>query len=329
MTTPVWISLGGNVGDRRAILAAALDLLDRTDGVAVTRVSSFRETLPVGGPLGQGPFLNAAARLDTTLTPRELLGAMQRIENQLGRVRVVRWGERTLDLDILIYGSESIDEPDLKLPHPRLAVRRFVLEPLAEITPPALKVLKQWTVPDLLANLDRRPRIVMIGEMMKAAMPGLADQLGSQLAGIVLSDLIPRNQILEPVTPQAPLGSAVRDSSIESLRSLHRGMEQRFQSTASWIICDDMLDFAGLRKLHEVHPDGSAGRPTTHQANQYAQLDELLGVIPNPTVVIEQPSRFADQRYDDLLSPIYWPEATDPDAIAAEVVAVCRGIMSV
>ena len=165
-TTPVWISLGSNLGDRQETLRAALGLLDQTPGVAVRSLSSFQETRPVGGPPEQGTFLNAAARLETTLRPEELLSVTRAIEDRLGRVRTVRWGERTLDIDLLIFGDEFVDTPSLKIPHPRLAFRRFVLDPLVEIAPDRVDVVTGRTVADLRANLDRTPRwIGFVGEV--------------------------------------------------------------------------------------------------------------------------------------------------------------------
>src|SRR5436305_11685098 len=104
MATPAWIGLGSNLGDRKGILDAAVAALADAPGVAVKAVSSYHETSPVGGPAGQGAFLNAAAWLETSLDPHQLLAVLQEIEHRAGRVRKARWGERTLDLDLLIYG---------------------------------------------------------------------------------------------------------------------------------------------------------------------------------------------------------------------------------
>ncbi len=128
------IGLGSNLGDRESHLTqavAALTVLG--DFVAA---SPFYETAPVGGP-DQGPYLNAAVAIETNLSARALLDECLRIEAEHGRERRERWGPRTLDLDILLYGSESIDEEGLKVPHPRLYERRFVLEPLLAVWPDA------------------------------------------------------------------------------------------------------------------------------------------------------------------------------------------------
>jgi len=128
------IGLGSNLGDRRALLGEAVRRLAESGVLAA--VSSLYETAPVGGP-EQGPFMNAVAVLDTDLAPRALLDFCLGLEREAGRRRRVRWGPRTLDLDLLLYDRSVVDEPGLQVPHPRLTLRRFVLEPLAEAWPAA------------------------------------------------------------------------------------------------------------------------------------------------------------------------------------------------
>jgi 2-amino-4-hydroxy-6-hydroxymethyldihydropteridine diphosphokinase len=134
MTSRVAIGLGSNVGDRSENLQGAVAGLARLGSVVA--VSSLYETAPIGGPK-QGPYLNAAALLETGLAPGELLEELLAIERRHGRERRVRWGPRTLDLDLLLYGDETVDEDGLSVPHPELTRRRFVLEPLLEIWPDA------------------------------------------------------------------------------------------------------------------------------------------------------------------------------------------------
>jgi 2-amino-4-hydroxy-6-hydroxymethyldihydropteridine diphosphokinase len=131
--TKAFIGLGANLGEREATIRLALAALNEEDGIEVVAVSTLRETEPVGvGP--QPLFLNGAAELATTLSARELLDRLLATEQRFGRVRVPgEHGPRTLDLDLLLYGDERIDEPGLTVPHPRLHERAFVLEPLAEI----------------------------------------------------------------------------------------------------------------------------------------------------------------------------------------------------
>jgi 2-amino-4-hydroxy-6-hydroxymethyldihydropteridine diphosphokinase len=148
-----YIGLGSNLGDREAFLRRAVDLLRAEPEIDVTAVSSVRETDPVG-LVDQPRFLNAVARIETDLAPQELLDRMLAAERELGRRRDgPRFGPRTIDLDLLLYGDEEIDEPGLVVPHPRLAERRFVLEPLYELDP-GLVVPGRGRVSDLLSALQ-------------------------------------------------------------------------------------------------------------------------------------------------------------------------------
>ena len=133
--TRAYVGLGANLGDRERTLRAAVDALGAEEGIDVVAVSTLRDTEPVG--VGEQPrFLNGVVSLETTLSARALLDRLLEIEQRFGRVRVPgEHGPRTLDLDLLLYGDEEIDEPGLTVPHPRLHDRRFVLEPLAELAP--------------------------------------------------------------------------------------------------------------------------------------------------------------------------------------------------
>lgn len=130
----VFLGLGANLGDRAAALRTALAELAATPGLRLRASSTLRRTAPVGGP-PQPDFVNAAARFDCALPPHRLLARMLELERRRGRTRGVPNGPRTLDLDLLLYGEAVLDTPALRLPHPRLAERAFVVEPLAELAP--------------------------------------------------------------------------------------------------------------------------------------------------------------------------------------------------
>jgi len=150
--TRAYVGLGANIGDRERTLREAVDALGAEEGIEVAAVSTLRETDPVG--VGEQPrFLNGVVALETSLGARELLDRLLAVEQRFGRVRVPgEHGPRTLDLDLLLYGDETIDEPGLAVPHPRMHERRFVLEPLAELAP-GLVVSGRGTVESLLAGV--------------------------------------------------------------------------------------------------------------------------------------------------------------------------------
>jgi 2-amino-4-hydroxy-6-hydroxymethyldihydropteridine diphosphokinase len=148
------IGVGSSLGDRTAIVRAALAAIDEIPRTRLLRASAFLETDPVGGVARQC-FINACAVIETELPPRELLGELFKIEDRFGRARAARWADRTLDLDLLLYDNLTLDDPDCTIPHPRLHERAFVLAPLAEIEP-------DWVIPgrgrivDALAALTIR-----------------------------------------------------------------------------------------------------------------------------------------------------------------------------
>jgi 2-amino-4-hydroxy-6-hydroxymethyldihydropteridine diphosphokinase len=130
------LGLGGNIGDTRELMATAIKRLARHPGIEVEAVSALYRT-PPWGRTDQPPFLNAAVRVDTRLTARALLDTVLAVEQALGRQRAERWGPRTIDIDILVYGDVAVDEPGLHIPHPRLAERAFALAPLVDVMPRA------------------------------------------------------------------------------------------------------------------------------------------------------------------------------------------------
>lgn len=147
-----YLSLGSNLGNRLDNLKKALDLLNSHEGIEIKQVSSFYETEPVGYE-EQDWFLNSVVEITTTLTPQELLKTVGWVEGELGRVRTIRWGPRTVDVDILFYGDQLVAEENLEIPHPRIQERAFVLKPLAEIVPDLVHPYYGQTVEELLENL--------------------------------------------------------------------------------------------------------------------------------------------------------------------------------
>jgi 2-amino-4-hydroxy-6-hydroxymethyldihydropteridine diphosphokinase len=186
MPVTAYIALGSNLGDRRGHLHKALQGLRTRPGIAVTRVSAFHETAPVGGPPDQGPYLNAAAELQTDLTPEELLRVLLDVEHQLGRVRREHHGPRTIDLDLLLYGNEVRNDSELILPHPRMHERSFVLGPLSEIAPQVVHPVLGRTVLELREAVQKKempqPRLSRELAGLRALVTGSTSGIGRAIA---------------------------------------------------------------------------------------------------------------------------------------------------
>jgi 2-amino-4-hydroxy-6-hydroxymethyldihydropteridine diphosphokinase len=158
------IALGSNLGDRASHMRRAINEIAQLPHTRLAARSAWNETSPVGGPAGQGAFLNGAALVATSLAPLVLLAELRRIEAMMGRARTVRWEARTLDLDILLYDELVTHAAELDIPHPRMHYRRFVLTPAADVAPWMIHAESRWTVARLLDQLDRgASEIVLAG----------------------------------------------------------------------------------------------------------------------------------------------------------------------
>lgn len=171
-----WISFGGNIGDVKGTFDASLALLSLHPRIELGARSGLYSTAAMGTQAGT-QFLNSICGLTTELAPKELLRVLQAVEDQLGRVRDIRWGPRTLDLDVISYGDEVIHDPELTVPHPGVTYRRFVLDPLVEIAPQWRHCLLMETAGQMLERLMRRPLKVELLDLTVEQTMTLAEQL--------------------------------------------------------------------------------------------------------------------------------------------------------
>jgi len=325
------IGLGSNLGDRRTILDGAIEALGRASGVNLVAASRYHETIPVGGPPGQGPFLNAAAVLEPTLDPHALLGVLQGVEARFGRERVVRWGERTLDLDLLLYGESVIATPELVVPHPGFAFRRFALAPAAEVDPWAIDPLTQRTVADLLVNVDRRPSLLCLDHFDRDCLspePGLLPvvhrrvieglgAVGIQKASIPAGRCPPSDPWKHHYRRVAELGRALSARRWEGSRPPEQ-----------WIVADYSLTEQMLRNATALGRETRAGRrrpgmPVGLARAQRVAAEAIRGAL-RPTLVALLPGRERPPTgARHYLYPLLIPQATDPTGMVEEILTAC------
>jgi 2-amino-4-hydroxy-6-hydroxymethyldihydropteridine diphosphokinase len=153
-----FIGLGSNLGDREANIRQALQFLEQLPETTIVRGSSLYDTEPVGVP-DQPNFLNGVVQIETHLAPRQLLWNLMLIERRLGRVRTQQWGPRVIDLDLLLYGEEVVDEDDLQVPHPHMTQRSFVMVPMVEIDPLLVHPVTNQTMLSILQRLGADPLV--------------------------------------------------------------------------------------------------------------------------------------------------------------------------
>lgn len=176
------LAVGSNLGDRAATLSEALSSIIKMPHVTLFARSKWHETEAVGGPAGQQSFLNGAVLLDANCSPHVLAAALHKTETHLGRQRKARWDSRTLDIDLLLWGDAVIDSSDLRIPHPRMSFRRFVLDPAAEIAGEMVHADTGWTIAALLKHWQTAPRTIGVVSSDPQLRSWVSDELLKQLS---------------------------------------------------------------------------------------------------------------------------------------------------
>ena len=265
------IGCGSNLGRRREQLDRAIELLRFMPGVRMLAVSRYHETRPVGGPVGQAAYLNGACLLETELGPHEVLGMLAAVENTLHRDRTERWGERTLDLDLLLYDDLVLDDAALTVPHPRMATRRFVLAPAVEIAPEFVHPLAACSLRALLDNISApHPLVAVVG------VPGS----GAAEVAAVVADAAMARVIHAP----RPLPMPTPATGPEAWRALLASWTAPLES-AGWpadphgTVADFWLDALPIAAA-------AAGIPAGEAARLEAEIVRTAGRVPAPHVVI-------------------------------------------
>lgn len=334
------ISIGSNQGDPVTQITTSLDLLGQHRHIDVNAVSTLRESKPVGGPPGQEEFLNAAVRVDTHLSPQSLLGELQRIEDRLGRTRETRWGSRIIDLDLLLYDDLVLRTEELEVPHPRMAFRRFVVEPANEIASDMFHPRIGWPISQIATHLETGCDYI--------ALTGISETGKTAIARSV-ADRVPVNILLSDVSGSDVLGhepakivaeeKVILDRRVEMLKTIPRA---RSRDMATFTLSDFWFEQSAAYVKCSLAPE--------FQAEPLLALDALVPVVPRPKllVVLENPvasedrSELEEARSFDRTSqlqmriversqipnrgPTLWLDAQDPAWAVEEIVAAIEAM---
>lgn len=308
------IGLGSNEGDRRAALVRALKALDQRPGIAVVRQSRLIETAPAGGPSGQGLFLNAVAVLETTLAPETLLAALHEVEDSLGRRRAIRWGPRTIDLDLLLFDQLVLSTPSLTVPHPRMAWRRFVLEPAAEIAGAMIHPASGWSIARLWEHLRTAKDYLAITGPIAAENTSLSRRLAAAGARW-LADPCPGSAT---VSGSAELAGRTEDAELECLARRARLLASDspvWQESVPFWVSDFWLD-QSLAFVRAWLPE-TRWKPFVarwEEASRRIVRPKLVVAIEVPTAALRvrlaacgpAPARWTDEALERLLAAWDW-----------------------
>jgi 2-amino-4-hydroxy-6-hydroxymethyldihydropteridine diphosphokinase len=328
------IALGANLGDRAKTLAQAVERLETTAGIVVLARSPWLETTPVGGPGEQPAFLNGAAVLDTTLDAESLARRLHEIETELGRRRTVRWDARALDLDLLLYDDLAIDLPQLVVPHPRMAVRRFVLEPAAQIAGDWVHPTIGWTIERLWRHLTEA-----IGYLAITGLPGsgktqLAEALTKQSSARLIADPRPAAPGMGGGQPAADSSSPAARREIEFLVRRQKLLDREtWPESGVWAVSDFWFDQSLAWSAAYLDSAGQAAvLERWSRASSTIVSPKLLIVLKAGEEAIRSGPERADerQRLSDALNrlargpgvgPVLWLPADDWETTVREAAA--------
>ena len=326
------IGLGSNLGDRAAALDKAIGALKTEPLIRVAAVSSYRPSKPVGGPDGQGEFLNGAALLETSLPPEELLATLLRVEDQVGRIRTERWGPRAIDLDLLLYDRVEMKTPALELPHPRMCFRRFVLEPAAEIAPEMVWPVNGWSVAKLRDNLDFTTKYIAFSAL-KVDFEQVVNSVVRMTCRVVNTFVHPDAMLATaPADPSSAPVNWVETAILLQCKLIVEALTHLSPcSDESWILSEywTEFEFDAAERLLRLQR-----RPS--DSEMFDQLKNLRSLVPQPRLIVclgNRDSSLASVqgRVEQLLRQVNAPPSlrlsmNDPRSARREVLAAMQAM---
>ncbi len=319
------IGIGANLGDRERSIGQAMQEIRSAAEISSVVVSGYHRTEPVGGPTGQEFFLNAAARFQTSLSPRQLLRFLHRIEKQLGREREDRWGPRTIDLDLLLMDDLVFKRKDLVVPHPRIAFRRFVLEPAVEIAADMVHPEMGWTLQQLFDHLNRaRPYVAFTGIGVVTEKERIASLVASRLDGVLITP-IPRESLRRPldmIEADSLKNDAARVKHLAELLAPDRITEQQLCISDFWF--DELVTLDRF----ELSDEEFAHRQQQWEAYRHQVMQPKLLVLlklktesPDSERIAERNEAVEKLVREAAQCPILCLDDSDPNFVIQEVVA--------
>jgi len=282
-TTTAYVGLGANLGDRNANIDTAVRLLDSAEGIAVEAVSTVVETEPLG--TGDQPkYLNAVASVQTSLSPQALFEKMAAIEQGLGRVRGPRWGPRTIDLDLLLYGSEIVSTPELTVPHSQMHLRSFVLKGMCRLNGQLVHPVLNRTMEELAARLNGGDFFLSPGRTQLISIAGIIGvgktTLARALAGALGCDMIAEAYDTNPYMPQVYAGRSdlALDSQLYFLKSRVEQLDRRRLGAGVVAVSDYIFDKEMIYAERTLSADQLASYVRAH--------DAAVGTVAEPVLAI-------------------------------------------
>lgn len=325
------IGCGSNLGRRREQLDRAIELVRFMPGIRLVGVSRFRETVPIGGPAGQGSFLNGACLVETDLPPHDVLAMLTAVENTLDRDRGERWGPRTVDLDLLLYDDLVLDTVELTVPHPRMSTRRFVLEPCVEIAGDVRHPLAACTLDEMLASISAaRPHVAVAGVPGSGA-EGVARAVAESSLGCLATGARP---LPGPDAPAADWcgtlaawSGALAD--VDCWDDAH-GIVADFWLESLRVAARESLDAEAFRRFEARFSQVSGDAMRPHALLVIVLPRDRLRRDPDRLLVQEKIVRAArDPGYHSPLKPkaVVFIDAADPDRAAGDAVAAVEAMV--